>query len=87
MATRISLLDHAAMNKLLQTMIENGGEGLILRKKDSLYESGRTRSLLKLKVWSTFNLVVSLEFALRLLVSLSFFFFCSCVSYIQLGIS
>ena len=74
MATRISLLDHATMNKLLKTMIETGGEGLILRRKDSLYESGRTRSLLKLKVWSTFSLFASLEFALRLLVS-SFFFF------------
>lgn len=33
-------------------MIDNGGEGVILRKPKSFYEHGRTQSLLKLKVCS-----------------------------------
>eukprot|EP00026_Physarum_polycephalum_P003272 Phypoly_transcript_03282.p1 GENE.Phypoly_transcript_03282~~Phypoly_transcript_03282.p1 ORF type:complete len:817 (+),score=97.02 Phypoly_transcript_03282:362-2452(+) len=49
LATRISLLDIAVMHTLMRSMIENGGEGLILRKMNSLYERGRSRSLLKLK--------------------------------------
>lgn len=34
----------------LQHIIDNGGEGVILRKPKSLYEGGRSTSLIKLKV-------------------------------------
>lgn len=34
----------------IQKIIKNGGEGAILRKPKSIYESGRSSSLLKLKV-------------------------------------
>lgn len=34
----------------MQNIIDDEGEGVILRKPSSLYDSGRTESLLKLKV-------------------------------------
>ena len=36
---------------LQETIVENEGEGVILRRKGSLYEHGRSLSLLKLKVY------------------------------------
>ena len=38
-----------------QDIIEDGGEGVILRKVGSFYEHGRTSSLIKLKVPNSFN--------------------------------
>jgi ATP-dependent DNA ligase len=38
------------MNGMVQEIINDGGEGIILRKVNSLYEYGRTSSLIKLKV-------------------------------------
>lgn len=38
------------MQTMLQQVIEGGGEGIILQKKNSFYEQGRSQSLLKLKV-------------------------------------
>jgi ATP-dependent DNA ligase len=40
---------------MLENITTNGGEGVILRKKGSLYEHGRSPSLLKFKV-STLSL-------------------------------
>ena len=37
------------LNKLFDDTIADGGEGLILRKKDSLYECKRSKNLLKMK--------------------------------------
>ena len=37
------------LDELFDSVIEDGGEGLILRKKDSLYECKRSKNLLKLK--------------------------------------
>lgn len=37
---------------IMQDIIDNEGEGVILRRPNSLYDSGRTESLLKLKVKS-----------------------------------
>ena len=34
----------------LQSIIADGGEGIMLRRTNSLYENGRAPSLLKLKV-------------------------------------
>lgn len=37
-----------------ESIIEHGGEGVILRKVNSLYESGKSSELLKLKVFPIF---------------------------------
>ncbi|GAA6136178.1 DNA ligase [Oceaniserpentilla sp. 4NH20-0058] len=39
----------AAINKALESVVKNGGEGLMLRPVRSLYEAGRSNNLLKLK--------------------------------------
>lgn len=41
-----------ALDTFVQKIIEDGGEGIILQKGYSLYESGRSSSLLKLKVFT-----------------------------------
>ena len=38
------------LQQFLQEIIEQGGEGIILRNPSSLYEKGKSRSFLKLKV-------------------------------------
>lgn len=38
------------IQKKVQGIIDDGGEGIILRKHSSLYERGRTQNLVKLKV-------------------------------------
>jgi hypothetical protein len=40
----------------VQNIIEEGGEGLILQRQGSLYERGRSPSLLKVKVFVESNL-------------------------------
>jgi DNA ligase-1 len=37
--------------KMLDDIVEKGGEGLMLHRADSLYHSGRSDDLLKLKPW------------------------------------
>lgn len=39
----------SAINKTLEKVVKNGGEGLMLRPVGSLYETGRSKNLLKLK--------------------------------------
>lgn len=41
------------MKESLQRILSNEGEGILLRKPRSLYESGRSLNLLKLKVTKT----------------------------------
>ena len=38
------------LSGMMKEILENGGEGIILRKVKSLYEHGRTPNLIKLKV-------------------------------------
>lgn len=38
------------LDKIIPEIIDNEGEGIVLRRKNSLYEHGRTPSLVKLKV-------------------------------------
>lgn len=45
LATSKLMIDNA-----LEAIMNDGGEGVILRKQKSLYESGRSASLIKLKV-------------------------------------
>lgn len=42
--------DNITTKNLMKEVIENEGEGLILRKVRSIYENGRSSSLVKLKV-------------------------------------
>lgn len=49
-AFRVKCRDDIHLNTYLKNIIEFGGEGAILRKTESIYESGRTSSLIKLKV-------------------------------------
>lgn len=50
MVPRIKCKDNNHLSQLVQGVIEEGGEGVILRKANSLYTPGRSRSLVKLKV-------------------------------------
>ena len=40
-----------ALLKMLDEIVKKGGEGLMLHRADSLYHSGRSDDLLKLKPW------------------------------------
>ncbi len=42
--------DHAALQRRLEAVVDRGGEGLMLRRADSLHESGRSDDLLKVKM-------------------------------------
>ena len=54
----------------LQTILDGGGEGVVLRKPHSLYHFGRSSSLLKLKVFK-----FSLKFSFLYIFLLSLFLF------------
>jgi len=41
---------HAALKTLLQTTVKAGGEGLMLHRGNSLYQSGRNGDVLKVKL-------------------------------------
>ena len=43
---------HSTLNKLLEYIITEAGEGVVLRRHASLYQHGRSSDLLKLKVSS-----------------------------------
>lgn len=47
---RLACKSKKQLNNMSQFVIEGEGEGVILRKPKSVYESGRSDSLLKLKV-------------------------------------
>jgi len=47
---RLLCLDRLHMDKYTQEIIQSGGEGVVLRKPNSLYENGRSHSVLKYKV-------------------------------------
>ena len=49
-ATRVKCSHNFHVDISLQRILEDGGEGLILRKMASQYEQGRSRNLIKLKV-------------------------------------
>jgi len=50
---RVFCLGKGHLNSLIQIVINDSGEGVILRQQGSLYEQGRTGSLIKLKVLPT----------------------------------
>ena len=43
---------HAELQKLLTTFVAKGAEGLMLRRKQSLYKAGRSQDLIKLKLFT-----------------------------------
>lgn len=48
---QIRLSDPAALGTMLETVVKEGGEGLMLHRADALYRPGRSNDLLKLKPW------------------------------------
>jgi len=48
---QIHLDSEEALLKMLDEIVKKGGEGLMLHRADSLYHSGRSDDLLKLKPW------------------------------------
>ena len=52
------LADQAALQKKLDEVVAGGGEGLMLHRADSLYETGRGAALLKLKTYEDAEAVV-----------------------------
>lgn len=56
-AYRVKCETQQHLSRIALQVIESGGEGIVLRKPHSFYKSGRSQSLLKLKVFaSTLNL-------------------------------
>lgn len=49
-AARQKCISNSQLSKMLQNILTERGEGLILQLADSLYEHGRSTSLVKLKV-------------------------------------
>jgi len=49
-APRMLVMNDIHLQYFLQSVIEDGGEGAILRRINSLYEPGRSKLLVKLKV-------------------------------------
>lgn len=45
------VVDRNSLQKRLKEVIKGGGEGLMLHRADSLYETGRSDALLKMKPW------------------------------------
>ena len=52
------LKDQAALQGKLDEVVAGGGEGLMLHRADSLYETGRSNALLKLKTYEDAEAVV-----------------------------
>jgi len=48
---QFEIKDHEALEKLLKSTVKNGGEGLMLHRKNSLYAAKRNDDLLKLKTF------------------------------------
>jgi hypothetical protein len=53
---RVLCKDDKHLGVTVQTIIDDEGEGVILRKVRSVYECGRNSSLVKLKVCGSFHL-------------------------------
>lgn len=51
-----------SLNEFVQSVINNEGEGIILRKHGSIYEHGRSQSLIKLKVTLLFIVILFIIF-------------------------
>lgn len=52
------VVDSPALQEQLQRITRAGGEGLMLHRADALYETGRSDSLLKLKLWQDAEAIV-----------------------------
>jgi ATP dependent DNA ligase domain len=50
-AARLLCTGKKQLNQMVQNIINDGGEGVILRKPKSIYENGRSSTLIKLKVF------------------------------------
>ena len=61
MAPRVLGQDDEHLKFVLQSVIDDGGEGAILRKVGSLFEHGRSTSLIKLKVFPPLSLLFFLK--------------------------
>lgn len=48
---QFEIKDHESLKKLLESTVKNGGEGLMLHRKNSLYKAERNDDLLKLKTF------------------------------------
>lgn len=73
------IIEPKRMNRMVQHILDGGGEGVMLQKHSSLYEHGRSPSLIKLKV-----LIIII---LSLPILFSFLFFAFCVIIILLDCS
>lgn len=51
MVEQFQVADTRALKRRLAEVVEAGGEGLMLHRQDALYETGRSRVLLKLTPW------------------------------------
>lgn len=49
-ASRLRCGRKQQLTAFVKTIIDDDGEGVIMRKPDSLYENGRSKSVIKLKV-------------------------------------
>lgn len=47
------------LQNAVKMILSNGGEGVILQKRKSIYESGRSTSLLKIKVSFIITIIIS----------------------------
>lgn len=65
MAARAQCKGHIHLQKMKEMILERGGEGIMLRRIGSLYEPGRSQSLIKIKV---LLLLIILIFLLLLLI-------------------
>ena len=50
LAPRVSVINRKHIKKYSKQILDNAGEGVILRNASSLYERGRSDDLIKLKV-------------------------------------
>ena len=56
--TQYRVADHDELQEKLKTVIKLGGEGLMLHKGDSIYKSGRTSDILKVKTFQDAEAIV-----------------------------
>ncbi|WP_428825270.1 DNA ligase [Azonexus sp. IMCC34842] len=55
---QFDVVDRASLQKRLTSIVQGGGEGLMLHRADAAYETGRSDTLLKLKPWNDAEAVV-----------------------------
>ena len=56
--TQYRVADHAELQEKLKSVIKLGGEGLMLHRDDSIYKSGRTSDILKVKTFQDAEAIV-----------------------------